>query len=257
MANIHDTGALPVQKTIGVIDPFKTNVVLHGPSGVGKTAFLAQFPDAYFIRTEERHKHVTIFENLIGGWEEFTAIVELLEAGHEYRTIVIDTTPRLYDYCMTYMVENHLDDHPGALNDHGKSWKAVRDEFCEWIVRLMHCNAGVWFICHTKTKEVKNSLVEGDTFTVDLPGQAYDAIIPLCDMTLFFGFAFYYEEIKRGRQIEEVETVKRILVCRPKGDIEAKDSLEILPEQIDMGKRPKIGYLRFIKYFNQAAKGEN
>lgn len=256
MASVKETGSLPIKKTDKNIDPWKASCVLHGPSGVGKTAFLAEFDNIFFIRTEERHKHVTIFEKLVTNWEEFTQVIELLEAGHTYRTIAVDTAPRLYDMCMTYMINNVLEDHPGALNDHGKSWKLVRDEFSEWVVRLMYCQAGVWWVCHTKTKEMNNSLLDGDMFSVDLPNQAYDCIIPLCDMTLFFGYAHYVEEVKKGRRTEEVQTTERLLVCQPRGDIEAKDSLGVLPPEINMGKRPRRGFRKFISYFKQVSKGE-
>lgn len=256
MATVKDTGSLPIEKTEKNIDPWAASCVLHGPSGVGKTAFLAEFDNIFFIRTEERHKHVTIYETLVTDWESFTDVVELLEQGHTYKTIAVDTAPRLYDMCMTYMMKNVLDDHPGALNDHGKSWKLVKDMFSEWIVRLMYCKAGVWWVCHTKTKEIKNSLIDGDMFTVDLPTQAYDCIIPLCDMTLFFGFAYHIDEVKKGRRTEEVERTERILVCQPKGDIEAKDSLDVLPPEINMGTKPRKGFRRFKKYFKQHSKGE-
>lgn len=245
---VENTGSiLPTKKTPIKIDPWSANVVLHGVSGVGKTALLAEFGNIFFICTEDRHKHVEVYKKLITNWPQFRKYVKALEKHCPYKTVAVDTVKRLYNWCKEDVCARLGIDHPADLG-HGKGWDAVRNEFAKWIVKLVNCNAGVWFVTHTQHIVIENSLYKGDTYNVNLQNQAYDTIIPICDMTLFMGYD--PEDKKEG------EKTKRIMVCQPIDDIEAKDSYGTLPEIINLGSNPKVAFKRLNKHFKVPSQKE-
>ncbi len=244
---IEDAGSLPTKKTKGIIDMWSTNVVLHGKSGVGKTAMLAEFDNIFFIRTEDRHDHVDIFEKRVKNWGQFKKVVSALTKKCPYRTIAVDTLKNLYYWCQEYVCKKLEIEHESDLK-YGKGWNAVRLEFARYITKLANVNAGVWFVAHTQMITVENSLYKGDTFAVNLPTQPYDIVVPICNMTLFMGFDPDAEDEGGG--------AKRIMVCQPIDDIEAKDSYGVLPDIIKLGNNPKTAFKRMLKHFKSSAKKE-
>lgn len=250
---INSGAALPTKKTSGKINPANIHSVLHGPSGVGKSSFLAQFPDMLFFRTEDRHDHLSILEMRVKDWLSFKKAVDLLykkRRTHKYKSVCVDTTPRIYDWCMDYMTKQ-MGHHPGEKKDFGSSWAKVRKEFARTIVKLTECNAGVWFVCHTKTTDMKNSLIEGEHFGVNLTPQAYEVIIPLCYTTLFMGMDLREKKVQLKSGKTKTKVVwERAMVCHPRGDIDAKDTTGKLPEMFWMSNNAKTGYQRFSKFFD-------
>lgn len=205
-------------------------ILLYGREKIGKTTAFASFPDAIFLNTEPGAKGLSIYEfnsdkGGITSWEVFLKAVDLLMNSDRFKTVVIDTADRLYDMCMDYVCKVRNIEYPGRDSsgdeDFGKSWRAVRQEFLEPLVKLQQSKRGVCLTSHVKEDTIKTK--NGDKYSAIRPSMGKQAR-EIIEATVDYFFYAEYMKDKNG-------ATKRVLICQGDETIWAGHrAIEGLPE---------------------------
>lgn len=170
--------------------------LLYGAMKIGKTSLAAQFPDALFAMFEPGGSGLEIYQVQITTWGDYKELLRLLKAAQNedgempYKTVVIDTVDVAYDKCMTWVGERHGFEHPGGMNDYGKSWKLVSKEFADTITATVNLGLGLVFISHAKESEFTREST-GETFNKVVPSmtnQARNFIQSFVDVIAYYGY---------------------------------------------------------------------
>lgn len=218
------------------------SILIYGKKKIGKTSLAAQFEDTLFLMCEPGGKSLSIFKVDVRNWRELREYTRLAIKDDRFRTIVVDTADYSYEYCMDYVCDKLVMDHPSD-EGYGKGWKAVRAEYTDWVNDLLHSGKGVIFISHSKDEEFKTR--KKDSFhkvVSSMSGQAKDVLEGLIDIWVNYDYD--------GR--------KRILTIQGNDEIDAGHRLQnhfrypdgSLIEKVSMGKNPKEGYKNFMDAFN-------
>lgn len=188
------TIALPTAKTPPSLNALEAKVLLYGPPKIGKTQLAAALdPDhTLFIATEPGHGGVEVYRQTVSSWTEFLEVCAALAsydadaAGHEFRTIVIDTVDALHKLCVDEVLGNLGVDHASDL-EYGKGWAAITDEFALKIAKLANLGFGLWMISHAKSEEVRQKVGTITVHTPTLSGGAKKFITGFVDYILYAG----------------------------------------------------------------------
>lgn len=239
---------LPKGKSEPASDLRDYSMLLYGRKKIGKTTLASQFDGALFLMCEPGGKALSIRQVAVKNWQEFKGYVDLAAEDKATRTVVVDTADFCYDYCLDYVCEKEVMDHPSD-EEYGKGWKAVRTEFTEVITKLLHSGKGVIFISHSKDKTFKTRKSEEfSKVESSMSGQAKDVLEGLVDI-----WANYDYDGKR-----------RILIIGGSDEVDAGHRIEgrfLYPNgepitSIPMGRSPKEGYRNFIQAFENHMPGE-
>ena len=82
-------------------------------------------------------------------WEVFTEVVDELEKGSDFKTIVVDLLEDTYDYCRVFMCDKNGWEHES--DDSFKAYDIVRSEFLRNIKRLLNLPYNIVLISHEDT----------------------------------------------------------------------------------------------------------
>lgn len=238
-------------------------IALHGVPKVGKTQTCDSFPSpVQFIATEfghkfikESHKEKVIYlPSGAQGWEKFR---KMLSAGvlkkRKPKTVVIDTTNKLYERCLAWTCAKLGIEYPD-LNDMGKSWKKVKNEFMSGLERLAeHCDAldsTLIFVEHTETLEVKLMVETFNRMQAAMSKQARECVLPAANHIWFLGYENQESVLDRDRDGRH----DRWLWCSGTEGIEA--GTQDTEVEVRVVKRlPKTGQYDYIlKVLNRKAK---
>ena len=207
--------SLPMEPKQMERDMFKYTTLIYGREKVGKTTLAATYPKAIFLATEPglRGLEVYAFNDEGGGvhnWDIFRAAVKALvkDKRKNFKTVVVDTVDRAYDYCLDWVCENRDIEYPGqdssGKDDFGKSWRAVKQEFLEQIHDLVQSGYGIVFTSHAKEQTIRTRSGEKyDRIFPTMSNQARSVVEALVD---FFFFVDYAKDTD-GNDL-------RIVVCR-------------------------------------------
>lgn len=185
-----------------------TLIVLHGPPKVGKTQLCDSFPGpVVFLATEAGHKfirkdnkkRVISLPPEQAGW---ATLLKAISSGdiqkRKPKTIVVDTTQKLYDRCMDYVCAKNSVSHPSD-GAHGKIWNAVSTEFMRGVEKLCavadELGATLIFIDHTDTKEIKLQTSEFTRLDIALSTQPARVVLPAADHIWFLGYEESADEV--------------------------------------------------------------
>ena len=132
------------------------SILLYGAKKIGKTSLAARFPDALFLACEPGTKALRVYTVPITSWQEFTGYVDLiLQGGHNFRTVVVDTADRAYEMAFDHVCSKMMIEHPNEENDYGATWKRIKKEFATQVDRLITSGLGVVFVSHDTEREVE------------------------------------------------------------------------------------------------------
>lgn len=224
---------LPTKQTIEGAKLSHLKWLLYGPPGIGKSTFFSKAVDGkrkpLFLFTDPGLRFIKAYKKPVMGWREFRKTVEdsIIKANPKlYSMIVLDTADLLFrmcrrELCMKRNIE-HISDEQW-----GKGYDLVRDDFEQTIAMLANwCDThetGLAFISHMKDVEIRGRTVKTNKLVPTLPKQAYDIIMPLCDIIGYAGF----EQGKADRQ-KDAE-LGRVVIFEPDETVEAKDRTGLLP----------------------------
>ncbi len=223
-------------------------ILIFGKKKIGKTTICQHFEKAFFLMFEPGAKKLSIFKREPKTWLEFKKYVALLQKDWEFDTVVIDPPDIAYELCLRYVCDTKLFiDHPGGVNDYGKSWNAVKTEFVTEIRKIINSGKGVIFISHQKEVEIeKRDGKKYNMLTNTMPGQAKEVIEGMVDVWANYDY----------------DGEKRTLTIMGDDFIDAGHRLNEPPDpkflytngepirEISMGKTSKEAYENLIKAFN-------
>ena len=129
----------------------------------GKTTLVDQAPTPLNLNSDGNIKYVTMpylsikDEVKVEGrqtkrtfaWEVFVNTIDELEKGSEFKTIAVDLTEDMYDYCRVYMCDKNGWEHES--DDSFKAYDIVRSEFLRNIKRLLNLPYNIVLISHEDT----------------------------------------------------------------------------------------------------------
>jgi hypothetical protein len=219
---------LPTEKTEPSTDPMQYSILLYGPTKVGKTTFASHADGALFLCTEPGTTALSVYKIDIATWEDLLRACKLVvDGGHSFKTIVIDTVDNAYMMCASHICAANGWTHPSD-GDYGKGFAAVNNEFRRFLLKLAGLPYGLVLISHSQEKEVKPKT--GGTYnriTTTLPGGAAKIVIGLCDMVLLC-------EVRHKRDDAGNVTYSRIMRTKPTPIYDAGDRTGKLPDVIPL-----------------------
>ena len=224
------------------------NFLIYGLPGSGKTSLANEFDDSLLVLFEKGTTGLMTNEvNLIEQsektgkmvWELFKQTKKEVMAGeHPYKTIVVDTITRAYEYAMDYVIETKLDGiHPSETefnSGYSKLNKELKKEFNE----LLSSDLGIVLLSHVKRKNVKD--IKGNErsrLVADTGGSFSRFIMGEMDIVIF------YDKDENKNRILRVEGTK---------DFDAKQRLQFPNGDIEAGKDAKSTYKKLFEEFNVA-----
>ena len=176
---------LPSQKTMPKADFRDMLTLLYGLPKIGKSTLLSNAPGALFLATEPGLNSLEVFQQPIASWPEFNnAVCDILDGGHDFRSIIVDTVDNALKFCSDHICEQWKIKHPSDLAM-GKGWSLVTNEFMRVINQLALGGYGVYLISHAKTEEVKTRTGSYTRTIPTLTGKSGESIIGLVDIVLF------------------------------------------------------------------------
>ena len=245
---------IPEQKTVPAQNLNEYSILVFGQPGIGKTSFAAQFPNSMFALTETGTKAMSVYETDIAQrakmsgkmeWEVFMELVEeFIKGNHDFETFVIDTEDKLYEYCMDYMIEKKLKDHPGNVSDFGKSWRMVTKEFEKPHDMIKSSEYGLISISHSKYKEIENAKGKKvDRVRPAISGSSADYLINDADIIIF------YDVDKDDNRLLRVNSTR---------EFDAKQRISTFPnEPIPAGNSAEEAFENFKSAFDEAIEELN
>lgn len=149
--------ALPSTQEVAVtINDYK-KIWLYGEPFSGKTHLASEAPKPILeLNTDGNIKHYTMpripivdtkeGRQTIPAWEVFKDAVDALEAGSEFKTVVLDLTEDIYDHCRKYVCDKRGWEHES--DDSFKAYDIVRSEFLRVIRKLVNLPYNIILISH-------------------------------------------------------------------------------------------------------------
>ena len=198
---------LPEKPKKPITDLSKYLFLIYGREKIGKTTFFASWDDALFLTTEPGTKGLEIYEVECNDWRTIRKVVSELEKTNRFKTVIIDTIDRAYDFCLDYVCDQLGITYPGEDDeghpDYGKSWRAVKLEFTELINRLVFTGRGVCFTSHLKEMEIR--LRTGERWHRIVPSMSKQGRSVVEAIVDFFFYAEYMR-LKSGEIIRVLIT---------------------------------------------------
>ena len=154
--------ALPSTQEVAItVDGYK-KIWLYGEPFSGKTHLASEAPKPVLeLNTDGNIKYYTMprisitdtkeGRQTIPAWEVFKNAVDDLEAGSDFKTIVLDLTEDIYDHCRKYMCDKRGWEHES--DDSFKAYDIVRSEFLRVIRKLVNLPYNIILISHEDTSK--------------------------------------------------------------------------------------------------------
>lgn len=150
---------LPTAPRTNEPDPLDARIFLYSKPKVGKTTLAHAWAPrtTLFLDTEGGTRLLTGEHYVlpVPDWLTFeTAVRELATGRHRFRTVVIDTSDRLYEACDRQVgLENGVS--AAALVEYGKGTGDVEGRFKTVVQSLLALRIGVWFTSHATVVETE------------------------------------------------------------------------------------------------------
>ena len=140
-------------------------VWIYGAPFSGKTTFATKAPKHFVLSTDGNAQYTTDSYKVIVdqvkkngrivtrklAWELFKEELEVLEAGTDYETIILDLAEDTYEMCRVYMYQKLGITHES--DDSFRAWDKVRTEYLSTMRRFMNLPYNIIIISHEDTSK--------------------------------------------------------------------------------------------------------
>jgi hypothetical protein len=221
------------------IKPRRT--VIYGLGGVGKSTFASHWPKPIFIPTEDGISDLDVdsFPVCKDFRTAYKAVVELLTAEHDYKTVVIDSADWLEQLCWAMVASL---EGVGSISDIGWGGGYVKaaNAFRDFLAKLDVCrDQGMHVVivahCEIKTFHAPDS-ESYDRYQPKLNKSTSAILQEWCDELLFANYKIYVREADAGVQQKRtlgVGTGERVIHTTERPSHVAKNRLN-LPDELPL-----------------------
>lgn len=214
-------------------------LVVYGPEGIGKSTLASYAPAPLFLDTEMGTGQLEVDRVEIHTLGHITAsIQELLNAPHEYKTIVLDTADNLWRLCADAVVAENSNWKDIESPGYGKGYSMAADKFRMMLGQfdwLINSGINVVIVSHAKVSTVNppdNAEYSKYCIKVSAPNKQAEASREMlkewCDGLLFCNFDTVVDSSK-GKACKH----ERMIYTAPAPAWEAKNRYG-LPDKMPM-----------------------
>lgn len=246
---------LPTKMTKPINNMTNYSFLLHGEKKGGKTSTVREAGRVLFLQFDPPQRAYASYEIHCPDWRTLKAALRKLEKECQkkkpmYDHVCIDGADIAYQYCLEHVCEQLVIKHPHDVNDYGRSWNAVKQEFSSVVTRILALPLGRWFISHSMWKE--QELRDGRTVERLVPrltSQAEEVLNSAVDAW----FAFDVEGLE-GRRVlilqgDEVTGAGHRIDTEDYPHFRCARTNKPL-RQITLGKSPREGYEAIVSAFD-------
>ncbi len=229
----------------------KQKIGIIGSSGIGKSCFFAQDPNALFIEAEAGLNFLEVFKVPVRSWEDCREVYALLKGLEQsgkfpYSIIVIDTIDRICDYAEEEIIKRakefykNISDKINCIGDipEGGGWSRYKDTVMSFINKLEELPCAVAYIGHLQTKELKDPA--GSKYhkqTINIGGKMGLELLAWCDHLLYVDSRMVGDKLKR------------VIYTKPTQTKEAKSRGGIIPDGLQWEDNMAENYKNFRSLF--------
>lgn len=165
----------------------------YGPSGVGKSTFVAECPAPLFFDFEKGSHHLPVDRVEPKNWDETIATLKTLrDEPHPYRTIVIDTADWAEKLLIAHVCKKHNKESIEEFS-YGKGYTILAEGFAELLALLDELRAKgihIVFVAHSQIRKFEQPEQTGsyDRYELKLTKQTAPLLKEWCDMLLFCSY---------------------------------------------------------------------
>lgn len=149
--------ALPKNERVQVNATKQIKGWIYGAPFSGKTTFLDQAPDPLNLNTDGNTNYVTMqrvrirdtYEGRIKkfGWEVFKEMIDELEKGSDFKTVIVDLVEDTREMCRVYMYDKLNIQHESD-SGFGKGWDIIKTEYLSTMRRVMNLDYNIFLVSH-------------------------------------------------------------------------------------------------------------
>ena len=181
--------SLPTELSVPSTSLGDYSILMYGEKKIGKTSLASKFPGAMFLMFEPGGKGLSIYQTPVATWEEFKAYVQLLKADERFQTLVIDTVDIAYERCFDYVCRMQNIEHPSDVNDFGKTWSLITNEFQKTMLELVSAGKGMIFLSHATEKDFASaSGLTYNKIVATMPARSRQFITGFVDIICYYGY---------------------------------------------------------------------
>lgn len=152
---------LPSTNRVAMSNNTQKKIWIYGAPFSGKTTLADGAPTPLNLNTDGNVKSVTMprlpIKDTMDGrqkklaWEVFKDAIDDLEAGSDFKTIVVDLLEDTYESCRLYMYKKLGIEHES--DDTFRAWDKVRTEYLSTLRRLVNLPYNIILISHEDTSK--------------------------------------------------------------------------------------------------------
>jgi|LakMenE01Jun11ns_1017448.scaffolds.fasta_scaffold9954872_7 hypothetical protein len=222
-ADLNEITSIPGPNDLNVppSDLLEYTICLYGTKGIGKTTLASSIPNSIVAMFEPLRKNLPIRqlpfrcydvtqirdEGKPDAWLQFKSFIDKCENDNTVQCIIGDTVDRIYDACLTHHCVIEGVRHPGGLNDFGKLWAVIKDDFEKTLNSIRDMGKGLILISHTKESDIE--VVTGGKavqYGPSCSGAALKYLKAACDYAFFYGYTASQERCLHLRGYENIWT---------------------------------------------------
>lgn len=186
---------------------------IYGAPFSGKTTFLDKAPDPLNLNTDGNTNYVTMqrvrirdtYEGRVKkfAWEVFKEMIDELEKGSDFKTIIIDLVEDTREMCRVYKY-NELGIQHESDSGYGKGWDIIKTEYLSTMRRFFNLDYNLFIISH---ENISTDLTKktGDKITKIIPNIQDGVATKLAGMVDFVGRVIVNDDGSRSLSFKQDE----------------------------------------------------
>jgi len=155
-------------------------LILYSIPKIGKTTILSKLPNSLLIDLEDGSDFVDAVKIKVNNLKELKEVgTAIIKAKRPYKTVIIDTTTKLEEWCLDYALELYKAQPIGANFEgdsvlelsRGAGYYWLRKAFQEWINKIKKLADNIILVCHLKDSSIEKKGKEVSHKEIDLTGK--------------------------------------------------------------------------------------
>jgi hypothetical protein len=153
--------ALPKNERVSISNAIYMKGWIYGPPFSGKTTFMDKAPDPLNLNTDGNIKYVSMQRVRIRdevttegritkrkfAWVVFKEMIDDLEKGSDFKTIIVDLVEDTREMCRLYMYDKLGITHESD-GGYGKGWDMIKTEYLSTMRRLLQLDYNIFLLSH-------------------------------------------------------------------------------------------------------------